>query len=104
MAKAISANERLIIVTPEPNRVRLLLEEELPTGSLRHITFCQAPTNDTWARDHSFITLLTPDGPRLLDFKFNGWGEKFPADLSAVGIQGSGLVWNTLYLQGPAWL
>ena len=81
MAKAISANERLIIVTPEPNRVRLLLEEELPTGSLRHITFCQAPTNDTWARDHSFITLLTPDGPRLLDFKFNGWGEKFPADL-----------------------
>lgn len=81
IAKAISVRERLIIVTPEPLQVRLLLEEELPTESLRHITFCEAPTNDTWARDHGFITLLAPDGPHLLDFKFNGWGEKFPADL-----------------------
>ena len=43
------------------------------------------PTNDTWARDHGFITLTDdsrPDAPALLlDFKFNGWGEKFPADL-----------------------
>lgn len=41
------------------------------------------PSNDTWARDHGFITLLPIDGgePLLLDFCFNGWGEKFPADL-----------------------
>ncbi len=41
------------------------------------------PSNDTWARDHGFITLVSDAGlpPRLLDFKFNGWGEKFPADL-----------------------
>ena len=41
------------------------------------------PSNDTWARDHGFITLLPTDGgePLLLDFCFNGWGEKFPADL-----------------------
>ena len=41
------------------------------------------PSNDTWARDHGFITLVSdsrPD-PLLLDFKFNGWGEKFPAEL-----------------------
>ena len=56
----------------------MLLERILPAESLRHVTFCEARTNDTWARDHGFITLLTPDGPRLLDFKFNGWGEKFP--------------------------
>ena len=47
--------------------------------------------NDTWARDHGFITVesLTPiPSPRgegrellLLDFKFNGWGEKFEATL-----------------------
>ena len=81
MAKAISAHERLIIVSPEPKRVRLLLEEKLATENLQRITFCEAPTNDTWARDHGFITLLAPDGPHLLDFKFNGWGEKFPAEL-----------------------
>jgi agmatine/peptidylarginine deiminase len=41
------------------------------------------PTNDTWARDHGFITLVSDEGepPRLLDFKFNGWGEKFAYNL-----------------------
>ena len=45
------------------------------------------PHNDTWARDHGFITVEehSADAPKpttiLLDFKFNGWGEKFPADL-----------------------
>ena len=53
-----------------------------------------APSNDTWARDHGFIS-LTPNPSHvgegnnfsqtgeniLLDFCFNGWGEKFPADL-----------------------
>ena len=40
------------------------------------------PSNDTWARDHGFITLVDDRGGiRLLDFCFNGWGEKFPADI-----------------------
>lgn len=40
------------------------------------------PSNDTWARDHGFISLVDDlGGRRLLDFKFNGWGEKFPAEL-----------------------
>ena len=40
------------------------------------------PTNDTWARDHGFITLVNDKGDaRLLDFRFNGWGDKFPAEL-----------------------
>lgn len=40
------------------------------------------PNNDTWARDHGFITLVDDEGSaRLLDFCFNGWGEKFAADL-----------------------
>ena len=40
------------------------------------------PSNDTWARDHGFITLVDDRGGiRLLDFRFNGWGEKFPADI-----------------------
>ena len=40
------------------------------------------PSNDTWARDHGFITLVDDQGhARLLDFCFNGWGEKFAAEL-----------------------
>ena len=81
MAKALSTRVHIIIVTPEPAHVRQLLEEALTTRELTRISFCKAPTNDTWARDHGFITLLANDGPHLLDFKFNGWGEKFPAEL-----------------------
>ena len=46
------------------------------------------PHNDTWARDHGFITVEEVSGERqevreliLLDFCFNGWGEKFEAAL-----------------------
>ena len=40
------------------------------------------PSNDTWARDHGFITLVDDQGDaRLLDFCFNGWGEKFESEL-----------------------
>lgn len=39
------------------------------------------PHNDTWARDHGFITIEENGQLILLDFKFNGWGEKFAAEL-----------------------
>lgn len=81
MVKALSSRVHIIIVTPEPESVRELLESILSAENLKQISFCKAPTNDTWARDHGFITLLSPNCPILLDFKFNGWGEKFPADL-----------------------
>ena len=46
------------------------------------VLIVEPPTNDTWARDHGFITLVDDQGGiRLLDFKFNGWGEKFPSQL-----------------------
>lgn len=39
------------------------------------------PHNDTWARDHGFITVEENGQLMLLDFKFNGWGEKYAAEL-----------------------
>lgn len=80
MAMQIASRERLLIVTPEPDQVQALLTEQLPKQVCRQITYCRMPTDDTWARDHGFITLLTEKGTRLLDFKFNGWGDKFPAE------------------------
>ncbi len=67
MAREIAKRERLIIVAPE--------------GAARDMLRFVCPTDDTWARDHGFITLTDDEGHhRLLDFCFNGWGEKFPAD------------------------
>ena len=74
-------NELLLIVTPEPDRIKSLFHERIPSRLLPHVRYFECPTNDTWARDHGFLTLMTESGPRLLDFQFNGWGGKFPAEL-----------------------
>ena len=74
-------NEIVLVVTPEPERVKALMHERIPARLLPLVRYFECPTNDTWARDHAFLTLLTEDGPRLLDFQFNGWGMKFPAEL-----------------------
>ena len=77
----LAHDELLLIVTPEPDRIKALLCERIPSRFLSQVRYFECPTNDTWARDHAFLTLLTEAGPRLLDFQFNGWGNKFPAEL-----------------------
>lgn len=82
MADAITRHERLLIVAPDAREVESMIAERLTEEQMKRVTIHQCPTNDTWARDHGFITLTADDGqPTLLDFRFNGWGEKFPADL-----------------------
>jgi len=44
------------------------------------IHFFQLATDDTWARDHGAITVIKDKKPVLLDFIFNGWGNKFSAE------------------------
>ena len=83
IAREISKREQLIVVAPE--------------NALPQDVNCKSAiinTNDTWARDHGFITVVeesplktknsklkTKNSKLLLDFCFNGWGEKFPAEL-----------------------
>ena len=74
-AREIAKREHLLVVIPK---------DEAPSTRLSPLTSHLLPlrSNDTWARDHGFITLSDDEGHlRLLDFRFNGWGEKFPADL-----------------------
>ena len=87
MADEITKCEDLIIVTPEKEAVREFLSTQLPEPQLKRVKIVEMPTDDTWARDHGAITLLprqdNEERPRktiLLDFCFNGWGKKFPAD------------------------
>ena len=73
MAREISKREELIVVGPE-DMVQPLV----------NCQYVKCPSNDTWARDHGFITVVWEKEEQekiLLDFCFNGWGEKFTADL-----------------------
>ena len=38
------------------------------------------PSDDSWARDHGPVTRLRGPHPELLDFTFNGWGNKYLAE------------------------
>lgn len=79
LAKAISRRERLLVVAPDTGKVQQLLERA--AANISNITFFKCDTNDTWARDHAFITLLGDNVPHYVDFCFNGWGRKFEASL-----------------------
>lgn len=79
IAKAISCRERLLVVTPDKAKTTETLREAGATMSNIVVFACE--TNDTWARDHGFITLLGDEKPHYLDFCFNGWGKKFESSL-----------------------
>ncbi len=81
LAYEIASRQPLLIVAPEPEAVRALLEEQLPRRATENIRYFACPTNDTWARDHAFLTVVGNGGAELLDFRFNGWGGKFEAAL-----------------------
>ena len=97
MTYEIACRELLLIVTPQPEPVKALLKEKMPVSVMQNIRFATCPTNDTWARDYGFITLMSNKGPLLLDFCFNGWGMKFEAHLDN---QINGVLMQNQILQG----
>lgn len=70
--------EKVLLVVPAIEPVA----NELSAAGLssEKIIFCTADTNDTWARDFGPITVMYNGRPVLMDFGFNGWGLKFPAN------------------------
>ncbi len=74
VAKAIAHHEDVLIVAP--------FESDVPeeVRQLENVYVFNCPTDDTWSRDHGPVTLLGGEKPLWLDFQFNGWGKKFPAD------------------------
>ncbi|MFN0173075.1 MAG: agmatine/peptidylarginine deiminase [Saprospiraceae bacterium] len=76
IAKTISRFQQVLVVCND-----ILETRELFKGSDNpNFIFVEAPSNDTWARDHGGITIEENGKPIMLDFVFNGWGLKFPAD------------------------
>jgi len=62
--------------------VRHKQDADLILNSAWHIAperlhLVEAEYDDTWARDTIFLTRRQINGQTLLNFKFNGWGEKF---------------------------
>lgn len=76
IAKEIVKHEKLLIVCNDTADVK----NALKGVDYARIIFREIKTNDTWARDHGPIAVFVNDIPYILDFTFNGWGLKFPAN------------------------
>jgi len=82
IAHAVTQTEQCLIVCHDANHVAHV-HSCLNKANVRpeKVALVIAESNDSWARDHGPITVLCRNEPLLLDFRFNGWGNKFPSDL-----------------------
>ncbi len=95
LASIISQYEKVIIGSSDEQHAlhiqHLLTQTDC---SLHNVNIYHVDSNDSWARDHGPITIIENGEPLLLDFKFNGWGNKYPYNLddainSALASQGA---------------
>ena len=68
--------QKVVVVCHDVKEVAPYLEEI----DASQLTLVASPSNDTWARDHGALTIEREGRPLLLDFEFNGWGNKFAAE------------------------
>ncbi len=76
IAETISRFQPLIIVCKDhihQHHIDSLLNN-------KRIHYIQADYNDIWVRDTLFLTIEINNQPALLNFRFNGWGNKYPHD------------------------
>jgi agmatine/peptidylarginine deiminase len=81
IAQLVSLRQKLIIVCRDSahcEHVSNLLESS--GAEMTRIFIYVAPSNDIWSRDHGPITVVSNGEACLLDFRFDGWGGKYPAD------------------------
>jgi len=79
LAKEISLREQVVITcmdATQAHRIHNLVRDA--GGRVERLHLFPLPSNDAWARDHGPVTVLKGGSLVLLDFIFNGWGNKYP--------------------------
>lgn len=78
LADAITKRAKLLILTPEPERIEKLVENIAE----QQLQIIRVDTNDTWIRDYGPIAIASAENEySLADFRFDGWGLKFASNL-----------------------
>jgi agmatine deiminase len=72
VARAVAAFEPVLMVAPPGGA------QEVRDACGAGVEAIELPIDDSWMRDSGPIFVTAPDGRRAgVDFRFNGWGEKF---------------------------
>ena len=75
IAQAIAYTQAVYIICKDKTAIASMF------CSTNNMTFIEIPTNDTWIRDYGYISVYDKEEKKLLDFTFNGWGNKYEAHL-----------------------
>jgi agmatine deiminase len=75
MASSIAAYQKLILICDDVEKTKEFFCYK------DKISFISLPTNDTWIRDFGPISIYHDNVRELIDFQFNGWGNKYEASL-----------------------
>jgi len=78
IASSIAKYQKCLVVAKELSFVKSLFTN---IKIKKNIKFVSIDSNDTWSRDFGAITVYENGRATLLDFKFNGWGCKYPSNL-----------------------
>ncbi len=79
LAAAIARFEPVLILCRDPEHRESVRARAIAAGANPdRLCLALAASDDSWARDHGPITVIDGGRPRLLDFRFNGWGAKHP--------------------------
>jgi len=82
IGRAVTQHETLIVSCLNDEHCEHV-EKLLSDGGadMAKIHFYPVPSNDSWVRDHGPITVLRDGIQVLLDYQFNGWGNKYESGL-----------------------
>jgi agmatine/peptidylarginine deiminase len=76
--REVARRETVLILALDADHVAHIMNRLTPyRADPDNVRFVTLPYNDVWVRDTAPITIITPRGASLVDFRFNGWGGKY---------------------------
>ena len=83
LKEAVNTFTEIAYAIAQYEKVLICYRDENTIAHLKHKNFIfkKIENNDTWARDFGAISVKINNEVKLLDFKFNGWGLKYPSNL-----------------------
>ena len=79
LATVITHFAQALIIGQDEAHLRAIQRQLAPHTRPDRLAFAAHATDDTWIRDYGPLTVQREGRTVLLDFRFNGWGGKYPA-------------------------
>lgn len=80
IVKAVATTQSIMIICYDIEQRNQIQNWLVQTNvNLPRIRFFIIPSDDIWTRDYGPLTLRYQEYTRILNFQFNGWGNKYPA-------------------------